>query len=285
MAQEQSYSQNQKQTQTQIQIQKTDKDEIRINTLDTEEEIPEIPEDSDNDDYSETYINKNEKREISFETEILPSKKYYYQIGKTEKGYFVVNFSNQTKFKRQLQKIIDSFPVYEKLTADKVKEISKTSRGKNNDLFDLDKDLTNKYEILFPDGEIQPLSIFVRGKGNRKENYYALFRKKMYLYKDFFNNIKFIDEDVEYLKKENLSEFIFYFLGYLEELKKEKSFNKNIEKYKFHDHLKYFFHSIFDKYLDKNNIENELKNKSQDILNCFKEYREYFLGGKNNDIY
>jgi len=61
MAQEQSYSQNQKQTQTQIQIQKTDKDEIIINTLDTEEEIPEIPEDSDNDDYSETYINKNEK--------------------------------------------------------------------------------------------------------------------------------------------------------------------------------------------------------------------------------
>ena len=257
-------------------------EDIKVITLEEEKEKSDIPEEYSSDDYSQTSLHKGEEFEESFETGIAFSKKYYYQVGKTEERYFVVNFSSQNKFKEQLQKVIDSFPVYERLDGDKIKAVAKTSRKQDmsDNIFVLDKDHINNYEILLPDGKIYPISFFTSGKGIQSENYYSNFRQKMYEYKDVFNSIQFTDKDIAILKSKDLSEFIYYFIAYMGEKKIGKKFEDDSDFDKFNTHFNSFFSLILKEnndYCKSGIIEQVLKEKSVLVLQVFEEYRKYFV--------
>jgi hypothetical protein len=261
---------------------------INSSSCEEEKEREDIPEEHASDDYSQTYLHKGEEFEESFETGTAFSKRYYYQIGKTEDRYFVVNFSSQNKFKDQIQKIVDSFPVYERLDGRKITAVAKTSRKEDhsNNIFILDKDHINNYEILLPDGKIYPISVFTSGKGSQSENYYSNFRQKMYEYKDVFNTIHFSESDIKILKEKDLSEFIYYFVAYMNEKKIGKKFEDGTDFDKFNMHFNSFFSGILKQDFDYSQLQEKLaaemtlivKEKSEFILQIFSEYREYFLG-------
>jgi len=200
---------------------------------------------------SESYENHYINPEVGF----IVVKKPDFAVLKTSAGYEVISVK-RTKRKEAvpqgLKNIFKSFPKFEELTEEKIRELSVDDRTKSSP-FALSRHLSAEHTVLLPNGETINLSVLKRGKGKSDTEEKELYRT--------FREI--LSENIDELNKLSSSDFT------QEELSDFKNFVNGL------------FKKIGVRGLKKDELLKAVE-KSDIVRKVLEEYFKYFGGVETN---
>lgn len=207
------------------------KDEPELNNFDVDEVY--FDEIIDEEDQSTTQKIRNEKNDYSFDTPYIAPRTIKYEILKTNKGYRLIHYTNSNKVPQQIQKYLDSFPIFIQITKERIEAMFVSDRNQQ-DFFVVDKNLNSYHNLMLPNGEVIPLTNLLKEGGGpipKEIKLYREYRKIMYESRNHFNEFeRYFDLHKSDLEQHKSHEFIKLFIMF-KILKKNNKSNEYIKEF------------------------------------------------------